>query len=184
MQVKCKVIRRLEAGEKASKLAIEYDVSETAIRRWRRDSASLMQMENMGKKTRRGSDLPELDARMYKWFVEERMLGKAITYRELQARAREINKEIGGRADFQASDGWAWRFTRRHGVKMAAGEQLPADKQRPGGVPAEEGRDDQPIGCKGQGPRGSSRPLDRRRSSRAQAATTRHAMPAAEECGA
>ena len=53
----------------------------------------------------------------------------------VQAKARELHKKLcdrrgGGPSDFTASDGWLWRFSKRHGIRQLTlqGEKLSADQ--------------------------------------------------------
>ncbi len=54
----------------------------------------------------------------------------------MQAKALQLHKNIieqrsgAGPEEFSASDGWLWRFCRRHGIRqlMLQGEKLSADK--------------------------------------------------------
>mmetsp|Transcript_40996 Transcript_40996/g.109641 ORF Transcript_40996/g.109641 Transcript_40996/m.109641 type:complete len:278 (+) Transcript_40996:62-895(+) len=68
---------------------------------------------------------PELEKKLYTWFVSKQSQGVGITYATLRAKALQICDELGIQ-DFKASPGWALKFKHRNGIsvrrRIVAGE--------------------------------------------------------------
>lgn len=85
---KLKVIAEAEAVENNSEIAREYGISESMVRRWRKDEASLFNGEiklsakrkTMGRYTPK---YPEMDQRLLEWFSDQRSLGEYYVTRLL-----------------------------------------------------------------------------------------------------
>ena len=81
MAFKLKVVAEAEAVENNSEIAREYGLSESMVRRWRRDQAKLFNGElkmsakrkTMGRFTPK---YPELDQQLLEWFTEQRDQGE------------------------------------------------------------------------------------------------------------
>ena len=81
MAFKLKVVAEAEAVENNSEIARDYGLSESMVRRWRRDQAKLFNGElkmsakftNMGRFTPK---YPELDQQIMEWFTEQRDQGE------------------------------------------------------------------------------------------------------------
>ena len=67
---------------------------------------------------------------MYKWFIQQCSSGIVVRSVELWAAADKLAKHMG--IQFQASDGWLWRFRKRHGItnRSTCGEALSADTEQ------------------------------------------------------
>ena len=80
MAFKIKVIAEAEAVENNSEIAREYGLSESMVRRWRRDQATILSGElkmsakraTMGRFTPK---YPELDQQVMEWFPQQREQG-------------------------------------------------------------------------------------------------------------
>ena len=76
-----KIVTEAEAVENNSEIAREYVISESMVRRWRKDQANLFngkiklstKRKTMGCFTPK---YPELDQRILEWFTEQRNQGK------------------------------------------------------------------------------------------------------------
>lgn len=83
MAFKIKVIAEAEAVENNSEIAREYGLSESMVRRWRRDQATILSGElkmsakraTMGRFTPK---YPELDEQVMEWFSQQRDQGKYL----------------------------------------------------------------------------------------------------------
>ena len=75
-------------------------------------------------------DDQQLDQAVYIWFKQKRMEGVPISGPMLCEKALELNKCLNGESKFSASEGWKWRFCKRHGIRNLSveGEKLSADK--------------------------------------------------------
>ena len=78
---KLKVVAEAEAVENNSEIARDYGISESMVRRWRKDQANLFNGElkmsakckTMGPYTPK---YPQLDENVLEWFTEQRSQGK------------------------------------------------------------------------------------------------------------
>ena len=81
MAFKLKVVAEAEAVENNSEIAREYGLSESMVRRWRKDQAKLFNSElkmsakctTMGRFTPK---FPKLDQQILEWFTEQREQGE------------------------------------------------------------------------------------------------------------
>ena len=88
------IVAEAKAVENNSEIAREYGISESMVRRWRKDQANLFNSEvklsakqkTMGCFTPK---YPELDQRILEWFTEQRSQGKFPV--EQQKHDHEIN---------------------------------------------------------------------------------------------
>lgn len=77
-------------------------------------------------------DDQQLDQAVYIWFKQKRMEGVPISGPMLCEKAIELSKCLHGAENkFSASEGWKWRFCKRHGIRNLSieGEKLSADKE-------------------------------------------------------
>lgn len=120
VQERLEILMKLEDGFARSQLAKAYNVNTFTIRRIELNAARIRQQsqipEIQGHKRLQRPVLIELDARLYAWFLEQQARDDHISDEQLQEKAREINKELGGPASFTASKGLILRFKRRHGI--------------------------------------------------------------------
>ena len=81
LALKLKIVAEAEAVENNSEIAREYGISESMVRRWRKDQAILFNGE-LKLSTKRKTmgcftpKYPELDQRILEWFTEQRSQGK------------------------------------------------------------------------------------------------------------
>ena len=81
MAFKLKVVAEAEAVENNSEITREYELSESMVRRWRKDQGKLFNGElkmsakrkTMGRFTPK---FPELDQQILEWFTEQREQGE------------------------------------------------------------------------------------------------------------
>ena len=83
MAFKIKVIVEAEAAENNSQIAREYGLSESMVRRWRRDQATILsgELKMSAKRAKMGRftpKYPELDLQVMEWFSEQRDQGKCL----------------------------------------------------------------------------------------------------------
>ena len=80
MAFKLKVVAEAEAVENNSEIAQEYGLSESMVRRWRRDQVKLFngELKMSAKRTTMGRFTPKypgLDQQILEWFTEQRDQG-------------------------------------------------------------------------------------------------------------
>lgn len=81
-------------------------------------------------KVMRLADNDKLDQAVYVWFKQKRMDGVPVTGPMLCEKATQFSKQLND-DKFVASEGWKWRFCRRHGIRNLSlqGEKLSSDKE-------------------------------------------------------
>jgi len=80
---KLKIVTEAEDIENSSKIAREYGISESMVRRWRKDEANLFngELKLSGKRKAMGCFMPkypELDQRMLEWLKEQKSQGQCF----------------------------------------------------------------------------------------------------------
>lgn len=96
MAFKLKVVAEAEAVENNSEIAREYGLSESMVRRWRKDQAKLFngELKMSAKRTTMGRftpKFPELDQQILEWFTEQREQGEYFL---------DLNKATGSLSHF------------------------------------------------------------------------------------
>ena len=81
LALKLKIVAEAEAVENNSEIAREYGISESMVRRWRKDQANLFNGEIKLSPKRKTMGCftpkyPELNQRILEWFTEQRSQGK------------------------------------------------------------------------------------------------------------
>ena len=81
MAFKLKFVAEAEAVENNSEIAREYGLSESMVRRWRKDQVKLFnrELKMSAKRTTMGRftpKFPELDQQILEWFTEQREQGE------------------------------------------------------------------------------------------------------------
>ena len=89
------IVAEAKAVEDNSEIAREYGISESMVRRWRKDQANLFngEIKLSAKQKTMGCftpKYPELDQRILEWFTEQRSQGKFSV--EQQKHDHEINQ--------------------------------------------------------------------------------------------
>lgn len=136
---KLKIIDQLKNGASGSSLAREYGVGQATISDIKKNSdaitkfASLLDSEDgsLHRKTMKMAENQNLDTAVYTWFMQVRCQGQPISGPLICEKALEMNKKLGGNADFNATTGWLMRFKSRHGIRNLdiQGEKLSADTE-------------------------------------------------------
>ncbi len=136
---KLELIRKLEAGKTVSQVCEIYGIKKQTVSDIKKSKEKLQTYAvkfsvagpgkgEPGKKHMKESKSVNLDAAVYKWYEQERACGMNVRGVELAASAAKLAVQL-GISDFKASDGWLWRFRKRHGIRNLAvtGEAEGAD---------------------------------------------------------
>lgn len=133
---KLEVLKRLDNGESASKLAVEFGVGNSTITDWKKNRSKIEQFCisttskcTESRQTAKTTPLDKLDSALFVWFSQEREKGTPISGPLIKEKALKLNKLMNGDESFVASTGWLDRFKKRHGIRQLAitGEQLSSD---------------------------------------------------------
>ncbi|XP_057319443.1 jerky protein homolog-like [Microplitis mediator] len=124
---RCEILHRLGNGEAPSKLAAEYNVSRQAISKIKKREQFILKAENVlkscdgdvTKKRYRATEENPLEQQLFEWMNEQRRAGILISGPMIKKQALLLNKHLGGRDTFTASDGWLDRFKKRHAFKVS-----------------------------------------------------------------
>ncbi|XP_067144543.1 jerky protein homolog-like [Centruroides vittatus] len=134
---KLKIIDQFKSGASRLTLAGEYGVGKTTITDIKKNSdaikkfASVLDSEDgsMHRKMMKMAENKDLDTSVYTWFMQVCSQRQPISGHLICEKALQMNKKLGGNADFQASTSWLLRFKSRHGIRELdiQGEKLLAD---------------------------------------------------------
>ena len=88
-----------------------------------------MGMKHEAKTMKLGRNV-NLDKALHVWFCQKRMEGVPVSGPILCEKAKQLHKELQIEQPFVASEGWKWRFCKRHGMRNLSleGEMLSADQ--------------------------------------------------------
>ncbi|KAG7154915.1 Tigger transposable element-derived protein 7-like 30 [Homarus americanus] len=125
---KLELIRKLEAGASVSRVCDEYGVKKQTVWDIRKakdkliafslkynfDATSKSSSVGARKRMRVAKDT-NLEEAVTKWFVQQRSCGNVVRGVEIQAAAVKLASHMGIK-NFEANDGWLWRFRNRHGM--------------------------------------------------------------------
>ncbi|XP_015439681.1 PREDICTED: jerky protein homolog-like [Dufourea novaeangliae] len=128
LEQRFEIAQHLESGVSTRRLAAEFDIHPTTVRRIRRTADLVTQFleEGSGRTKRRNLRKPvhqELDSRLYAWILERKSRRESVTDTIMTEKAVELNKELGGSVDFKASRGWLWGFKNRHRIRSHSWNQ-------------------------------------------------------------
>lgn len=122
---KVKILKRLNEGVHGSRLAQDFNVTKSAISYIKSKKKDIMDAvantyQEANKKTLHTAEYPEMESRVYEWFLNQREKKNTLTGPILKAKAKAIFAEIYPEKDancFNASDGWFSKFKTRFGIR-------------------------------------------------------------------
>ena len=135
MGEKLKVIELYEKGTRRGELMTQFDLKRSTLHDILRSKDRIREVVKKveggkAKEVFRSRKLhhENLDEAVYKWYVQQRAEGLPVRGLDIQNAAQRLANHLGIQ-DFKCSDGWLWRFRRRHGLgnRAITGELLSAD---------------------------------------------------------
>lgn len=137
LETKVKILKKLDEGVHGKRLAIDFNVSESAIsyikskKQFILDAVSDTYQEAKSKSLHK-AEYPEMEANLYEWFLNKREKRCTLTGPIIKEQAKNFfckvypNKD---KSEFHASDGWFTKFKNRHGIRYLkiGGELLSSD---------------------------------------------------------
>ncbi|XP_022786629.1 jerky protein homolog-like [Stylophora pistillata] len=116
---KLKIVAETEAVENNSEIAREYGISESMVRRWRKDQENLFdgEIKKSAKRKTMGCftpKYPEVDQRLLEWFSEQRSQGIAVGGLMLRLKAKEFYYDPA----LKASVGWYINWKPSHSFTL------------------------------------------------------------------
>lgn len=137
IQQKVEILAKLDKGALGSALAKEYGVSESTISYIKSKKSEIMSAvsnknQNTQKKNLKKPEYPELEEKLYAWFLDQRARNCPINSLILRAKAKDFFTKLYPDRNvdsFQASEGWFFNFKRRTGIRFLkiCGEKLDSD---------------------------------------------------------
>ncbi|KAK9405652.1 zinc finger protein [Crotalus adamanteus] len=136
---KLELIEKLESGWSVARVCEEYGVKKQTVSDIRKAKEKLKKFVLMcdvdststeaeigARKHMKMSQEASLEEAVLRWYVERRAEGAKVRRVDLKAAANAIAADM--KLGFKASDGWIWRFYKRHGIdhKRAGGEAAAA----------------------------------------------------------
>ncbi|XP_050733587.1 arp2/3 complex-activating protein rickA-like isoform X1 [Eriocheir sinensis] len=124
---KLELLRKIDGGMSVAQVCELYGVKKQTVSDIKKARGKLenyavkFAVSGKGDATRKHMKDPkcvELDLAVYKWYTQERACGVEVRGVELAASAAKLAAHMG--IEFKASDGWLWRFRRRHGIRNLA----------------------------------------------------------------
>lgn len=137
LEQKADILKKLDNGVRANRLAMDYGVSDAAISQIKKKKEQILEacansFQEAKKKTLHKPEYGEMEIKLYKWFEDQRNKHVPINGVEIKAMALKIFAQTypdKKSSDFNASDGWFTKFKQRHGIrfKRICGEILSSD---------------------------------------------------------
>nr|XP_033329787.1 jerky protein homolog-like isoform X2 [Megalopta genalis] len=133
LQQKLEAVKKKDAGIPTSKIAVEYNVNDSAVRRWVRNRDKLEKYSISSKSKRiRLSPVEKVNEALTAWYHDEKKRNNTITVIQVKAKALEFFKQFGDTGTFKASDGWLRTWKQRNGICFITNfeDQLSANTER------------------------------------------------------
>jgi transposase-like protein len=120
---KLSVIERVKSGVSKAQIKRELGIPEGTIRGWITEEGRLRsfldKLDNIlgleRKKSRLGKN-ETVDDCLYTWFIQKRSLDFPLSGPILKTQAETFFKDLKLEGEFCATDGWLWRWQKRHGI--------------------------------------------------------------------
>lgn len=119
------ILKKLDDGVRANRLAIDFGVSEAAISLIKKQKLRIFEAvaknQEATRKTLHKAEYEALEERLYKWILEQWKQNRSVNGSILRAKARKMFTKVypdRNADDFMASDGWFTKFKRRHGMRF------------------------------------------------------------------
>lgn len=136
---KLEIIKKLEQGETAAKLALDFGIGVQTVRDIKKCKEKLIESAcradsgagPSNRKTLKTSNFADVDDALYLWFKQKRAEGVPISGPLLMEKAKEFHAMLNIKEEFSASSGWLSRFKKRHGIREISvqGEKLSANTE-------------------------------------------------------
>ncbi|KAJ3649085.1 hypothetical protein Zmor_020847 [Zophobas morio] len=138
IEQKIEIIKQNESGENVAALARRFGIGRQTVRDIVKNKtnlqAFLLQADSTQvvsqRKTMKASTFEELEQAMIKWFLQKRAEGTPISGPMCLRQAQLFHEKLNPGENFKASNGWLYRFKKRHGIRELSieGEKLSADE--------------------------------------------------------
>ena len=134
LKQKCEILEKLKRNIPANVIAKEYGVANSTITYIRKQESEILKStattyQDVTKKNLKNSEYPEMEDKLYAWFLEQREHNCPINSTIMRAKAKQIFAKLYPEKEFSASNGWFENFKKRTGIRLLkiCGEKLSAD---------------------------------------------------------
>ena len=140
LEQKLEVLKLIDSSTSYTVICEKFGIGRSTVSDIKRNRTKLLafrrELKEMGTKRNvkvmKLGDDPELEKAVYIWFQQKRMEKVPISGPLLCEKAVELYKTLhkdAKESDFVASEGWKYRFCKRHGIRQLSlqGEKLSAD---------------------------------------------------------
>lgn len=137
LEQKAEILKKSDNGVSGKRLSLDYGVSEAAISKIKGKRQEILEavsntFERAQKKTLHKPEYADVEKNLYEWFLTQRNRNCPINGPMLKTRAKmEFEKLYPEKSSdsFNASEGWLWKFKKRHGIRYLkiCGEILSSD---------------------------------------------------------
>eukprot|EP00117_Sycon_ciliatum_P003266 scpid54066/ scgid8136/ Tigger transposable element-derived protein 2 len=139
---KLKVLQELDDGTKLTAASNKYGIPKSTLSSMKKNASSIrsfkavsleMGMNRSPKSTRLGN-FDKLEKALHLWVTQKMRLGEDVSGPVLWDKASSLAKRLHGEdTPFTASDGWKYRFCKRHGLRIGQGvcKQKTTARQEP-----------------------------------------------------
>ncbi|XP_043268559.1 jerky protein homolog-like isoform X2 [Venturia canescens] len=121
---KITMLYKLENGTSPAEISRQYGMSTSAISRMRKKKMDYLSKTtkeiSMQQKNLRITQNRVLEDITYAWLCQKIYLGEPVNGPTLCEKALVLNEKMNGPSTFKASNGWLYRFKRRHGIRQWA----------------------------------------------------------------
>lgn len=133
---KLDIINKVKSGVSKANIRREYGIPEGTVRGWMAEETKLNsfvdkldQETGLTRKKARLGKNQNVDDCLYVWFVQKRSEGVPISGTALKLQAEKFHTSLNLEGNFKASDGWLWRWQKRHGISQVniSGEAKSSD---------------------------------------------------------
>lgn len=130
---KAQILEDANKGLNVTVLAKKYGIAKSTVCLIKNKRDQILErvsntLKPTQKCTLKKAELPELEMRLYRWFLAQRERNMPVSGDLIRQKALSlsVSLNVGG---FKASDGWLQRFKQRHGVRLLkiSGEKLLAN---------------------------------------------------------
>ncbi|XP_001604398.2 jerky protein homolog-like [Nasonia vitripennis] len=119
LQEKVKVLDDVKLGRSKAEVRKEYGIGESTLRRWVHDEQKIrdaLHEENASRKKLRPDDNPYVGEALIAWYNRCKQQNVQLSGLMLREKALELNKLLGGKENFTASNDWFNNWKRKYGL--------------------------------------------------------------------
>lgn len=121
LKQKLEVIEKLESGVSVARLCEQYGIKKQTVSDIKKNKEKIKEFMlkcdggvSLPRKHMKPAREAVVEEAVLKWYTKRRSCGAPVRGTELKSAAMELANSMN--IPFKASDGWLWRFRKRHGI--------------------------------------------------------------------